>query len=326
MSSSSLSVPDPNLDTVSPKRKRSPANPPTPPLSSSPRFRVSTPTKIDEPEESSDSRGGSPRTKVSNQFQSLQIADGAVSKLNLEGKESNQFGSKFHIADDDEMGMRKRSKTEIPETPDMRTTKATTQSNLEIHPFILSDGLTPQLVIPDSEAKERRTEMDPVIFKSGSPLGKLKGAGLKRAYPSINRLSDSKSRSRKSGRAGTPPLQGSKADNLDPEELPTIVDPERAALTWHDDEITGHDPSDPEDDGEGINGIGFKPTVQEAHVRAQKRKAQMAEYKTREAKEARARRNERRRGSERTEREEAKERARRVRFLEAEKNGVVLFS
>lgn len=249
--------------------------------------------------------------------------------MDLEGKHTTLPKSAFTIAgegedDDDEMGVRKRSKTEIPETPDMRTVKAQ-KSKLEIRPFTLPKDsmLNAQMVIPDSENKERRTEMDPVIFKSGSPMGKLKGAGLKRAYPSINRLSDSKSSGRKSGRAGTPPLLGSK--NLDPENLPTIIDPERAALTWHDDEITGHDPSDPEDDGEGINGIGFKPTAQEAHFRAQKRKAQMAEYKAREAREARARRNERRRGSEKAEREEAQERARRVRFMEAENNGVVTF-
>lgn len=249
-----------------------------------------------------------------------------MSKLDLEGKHTTLLKSTFTIAgegEDDEMGMRKRPKTEIPETPDMQTIKAQ-KSKLEIRPFTLPKDTTSnsQVVIPNSETKERRTDLDPVIFKSGSPMGKLKGAGLKRAYPSINRLSDSKSRGRKV-RSGTPPLQGSK--NADPEDLPTIVDPERAALTWHDDEITGHDPSDPEDDGEGINGIGFKPTAQEAHARAQKRKAQMAEYKSREAREARARRNERRRGSEKAEREEAQERARRVRFMEAENNGVVTF-
>lgn len=74
------------------------------------------------------------------------------------------------------------------------------------------------------------------------------------------------------------------------------MDPERAAQTWHDDEITGHDPTDPDDDGEGINGIGFKPTAAEAYARTQKRKMQMEQYRTREAREARARRSERRRG------------------------------
>ena len=66
------------------------------------------------------------------------------------------------------------------------------------------------------------------------------------------------------------------------------------SLTWHDSEITGHDPTDPSDDGYGINGVGFRPTPAIAHARAQKRKQQVAEWKNREAREARQRRSERR--------------------------------
>jgi hypothetical protein len=65
---------------------------------------------------------------------------------------------------------------------------------------------------------------------------------------------------------------------------------------WHESEITGHDPDDPNDDGYGINGIGFKPTPAIAQARSQKRKQQLAEYRSREAKEARQKRSERRRG------------------------------
>ncbi len=64
---------------------------------------------------------------------------------------------------------------------------------------------------------------------------------------------------------------------------------------WHESEITGHDPDDPDDDGYGINGIGFKPTSAMAYARTQRRKQQIAEYRSREAREARARRSERRR-------------------------------
>ena len=80
-------------------------------------------------------------------------------------------------------------------------------------------------------------------------------------------------------RSNSPSLQG------DPEDNP---------MTWHESEITGHDPVDPDDDGEGINGIGFKPTAQEAWARSAKRKQQLAEYKSRETREARQRRSERR--------------------------------
>ena len=125
---------------------------------------------------------------------------------------------------------------------------------------------------------------------------------LQKSYPSINRLSESKSRGRR--RAGTPPLRLRKgpvrnvaddADEDDEDEEMEIVEPIRAALTWHEHEITVYDPEDEEDDGTGINGIGFKPTPAEAHARTAKRKQQMAEYKKREDGEARARRNERRR-------------------------------
>ncbi|PKY05912.1 hypothetical protein P168DRAFT_289321 [Aspergillus campestris IBT 28561] len=65
-------------------------------------------------------------------------------------------------------------------------------------------------------------------------------------------------------------------------------------LTWHDSEITGHDPTDPTDDGYGINGIGFRPTAATAWMRSQKRQKQMTEWKNREAREARERRKDRR--------------------------------
>ncbi|EUC49754.1 hypothetical protein COCMIDRAFT_1586 [Bipolaris oryzae ATCC 44560] len=73
--------------------------------------------------------------------------------------------------------------------------------------------------------------------------------------------------------------------------------PPPPTLTWQDSEITGHlvDPStDPDDDGTGINGIGFKPTPALAYARSQKRRQQLNEWKLRETREARARRSERR--------------------------------
>ncbi|GKT99039.1 unnamed protein product [Fusarium langsethiae] len=60
-------------------------------------------------------------------------------------------------------------------------------------------------------------------------------------------------------------------DDSDEDEV-QIVDPVRAALTWHEDEITIYDPEDEDDDGVGINGIGFKPTPALAQARAKKRK------------------------------------------------------
>ena len=66
-------------------------------------------------------------------------------------------------------------------------------------------------------------------------------------------------------------------------------------LWWHDEEITGHNPNDPTDDGYGINGVGFLPTPAIANARAERRRKQIAEWKNREAKEARQKRGDRRR-------------------------------
>jgi hypothetical protein len=71
---------------------------------------------------------------------------------------------------------------------------------------------------------------------------------------------------------------------------------EKSDQYWHESEITGHDPTDPNDDGYGINGIGFKPTPAIAWARSQKRKQQLSDYRSREAREARQKRSERRRG------------------------------
>ncbi|KAI9797968.1 MAG: hypothetical protein M1833_005024 [Piccolia ochrophora] len=50
------------------------------------------------------------------------------------------------------------------------------------------------------------------------------------------------------------------------------------------------------DDGEGLNGIGFRPTPAVAYARTERRRQQILEYRAREAREARRLRSERRRG------------------------------
>jgi hypothetical protein len=74
--------------------------------------------------------------------------------------------------------------------------------------------------------------------------------------------------------------------------------PPLSKLTWQDSEITGHlagPTTDPDDDGTGLNGIGFRPTPAMAQARAQRRRQQVLDWKAREAREARAKRSERRR-------------------------------
>jgi hypothetical protein len=83
-----------------------------------------------------------------------------------------------------------------------------------------------------------------------------------------------------------------------PRPLNRSPSPPPSALTWKDSEITGHlaGPSvDPDDDGTGLNGIGFQPTAAMAYARSQKRRQQLNEWKARETREARAKRHDRRR-------------------------------
>ena len=93
-------------------------------------------------------------------------------------------------------------------------------------------------------------------------------------------------------------------------------------LWWSKNELTGQhiDPQDPEDDGEGINGIGFVPTTAIADARAERRRRQVKEWKERENREARVRRGERRRLKE-VESEVSNstgvENAKKVRFIES---------
>ena len=105
---------------------------------------------------------------------------------------------------------------------------------------------------------------------------------------------------------------------------PKSPPPASPALWWSDTEITGYNPSDPTDDGYGINGVGFLPTPAIANARAERRKKQVAEWKNREAREARQKRSDRRRRRDRSvggstdqgNSSSTTEEGRRVRFLE----------
>ncbi|QSZ31202.1 hypothetical protein DSL72_000765 [Monilinia vaccinii-corymbosi] len=297
----------------SPKRKRNPLQAPTPPDSSPMRIQTLPPSIS--PEEVDQE---SPRTKVAYHFQGLALnGPSDIQQLNLKknkGPETTNAESpvrkrvKMFAAKD--VDMTESAVTEIPETPQPKTFGATVVEERKANPIVPEMGNDVRL----------HNELDPVVFKAG--LGVTKGkSDMGRAYPSINRLADSKSRRKK--RMGTPPLP--KSENAMDEER-EIVDPDQAALTWHDDEITGHKPDDPDDDGEGINGIGFRPTPAIAYARTEKRRQQMADYRSREAREARARRSERRRGSEMKEaaaREKAENVARRVRFIDFDNPTVI---
>ncbi|CAJ2509440.1 Uu.00g144660.m01.CDS01 [Anthostomella pinea] len=238
--------------------------------------------------------------------------------FDFDGGASSSTGREMQLDDDEDSVTRKRPK--LPENESTHESLHTTAS-FALNGETSADAAGP-VQIDDSGHLTLHGAVDPTIVSKS----KNGGVGrLQKSYPSINRLSDSKSRSRK--RAGTPPPASSKrraAPGPPVEEEPDVVDPIRAALTWHEDEITVYDPDDKDDDGTGLNGIGFKPTTAIAFQRAQKRRQQLAEYKKREEGEARTRRNQRRReqlggGAEL----ERKHSMMRVHFSEAEPTRVI---
>jgi hypothetical protein len=161
------------------------------------------------------------------------------------------------------------------ETP--RTKFARQFDDLEIH------GKLEKLGHDAVDNSDQGTEATPQ--HPSKPIVKLgaaappKGRGRPQA-PSATTSEHEPSPSRSPGiasRSRSPPLAGGLSDDF-----------------WHDSEITGHDPDDPEDDGYGINGIGFRPTAAIAWTRSQQRKQQLTDCKNREAREARQQRSEKR--------------------------------
>ncbi|EKV06908.1 Protein SIK1 [Penicillium digitatum] len=147
---------------------------------------------------------------------------------------------------------------------------------------------------PDSHQLKNMPEVLPATSSKPSGRQALQFEPPTTQDPTSMPISPSKKKSATFLRKNLDPSSPSKRkQRLSPPlaDTPSEEDP----LVWHDSEITGHNPSDPTDDGYGINGIGFKPTASIAWERSQKRQKQVAEWKNREAREARERRRERRR-------------------------------
>ncbi|KAF4979857.1 hypothetical protein FZEAL_4023 [Fusarium zealandicum] len=293
--------------TDTPKRKRDEQLWPAPiqfsfeldPASSS--SATATATATANPEDGSNS----PRSRVAHKFRGLALESGggAASSDDIDDLES----------------MRKRQKPDDA----MRDAPPAAQQAVD-----LDGGSSIQVggSLPESScevSREKAEQGHSLIEAAPKPAD----VGLHRAYPSINRLSESKSRVKK--RTGSPPLRIKRqprrpfGDGI--EEEMEIVDPVRAALTWHEDEITIYDPEDEDDDGVGINGIGFKPTPALAQARVMKRRQQMAEYRKREESDARARRSQRRRrGSGIAVGPDDKSPSRKVRFMDADAQNIAI--
>ncbi|KAI2792922.1 hypothetical protein POX_b02966 [Penicillium oxalicum] len=154
-----------------------------------------------------------------------------------------------------------------------------------------------------SESRER----NPVGVTQSAPVSRSEGTGTESFQSSISTKFDA--RFSLDNVTGTPVAMPPKRRPMSPSishssstyqapnprmSPPTSTGSRDNPLTWHDHEITGHNPTDPNDDGYGINGVGFKPTAAIAWARSQKRQRQVAEWRSREAREARQKRRERR--------------------------------
>lgn len=233
---------------------------------------------IQDPEDGSNS----PRSKVAHRFRGLELREGDVAVGSGGGV---GITASSNVPDDNEQAQaskRQRCDEQMPDADDIPLVV----SDLINTPAVNAVGITdhtgktvPQpSPVHDEYLAQENTEPDLVQRPEPVPdtpdpiaLGKK--------------------------RSGTPPLRIKKLLSKAGDPNKDVVDPVRAALTWHEDEITIYDPDDEDDDGTGINGVGFKPTAAMAHARVMKRRQQMAEYKRREESDARARRNQRRRGA-----------------------------
>ena len=230
------------------------------------------------------SGSGSPRANVAEQFKQLdiqQVRPTSLRRIERSGAPRKRLKRNAHVVDNSSSSdsyvveplesseqhghdSDRHSGVEVGETPNCRTRTIVA---------------TPQVPLEDTRAVRASS-------KSPVPSSELVQARVLNPRPSPSPSLDSPPDPHVVAERSVSPLP--RADELTSDQ---------AALTWQDDEITGHE-LDPggDDDGEGINGIGFKPTPAIAHARQQKRKQQVNDWKTREAREARQRRLERRRG------------------------------
>ncbi|TEA18390.1 hypothetical protein C8034_v011148 [Colletotrichum sidae] len=298
--------------TATPKRKRNDGDRSLSPIYTSSEFSFQL------PEAQNDEDGNaSPRSKVVQKFRGLALngGGGGVAQQHNTGTARQRQGAydptrdveDHGIYNDDPFTSRKRFKV-----PEVEMTDADDAQTIHIpDPEVGSRPLlAPKPMVTFVTATEA-ADANPPITTTAINVGAVMTAQATWQRPQhlASRLQDGKGRGRR--RAGTPPLRGCKkkttvggsaaaaaqAAQAEEDTEPQIVDPVRAALTWKDDEITVYDPEDQDDDGTGINGVGFMPTAAMAYARTQKRRLQLAEYRKREESEARARRNQRRRGS-----------------------------
>jgi hypothetical protein len=254
----------------SPKRKRD-QPPPTPLLNTALALRPASTPPRGSPAPSSGA--DSPRNAVANQLQGMTIAAIPMSPL-TPTDEAIRKKPKLDA-------MRVDSGTE-PDSEITRKTHMSCKGGNKLDTFAVLPRSDASRVIPETpQGAQPRLLPDIASFAQPTAFVSSPASPAPQSHASTSFKSRAQNRPssllRPRNKSPSPPL---------------------SALTWQDSEITGHlaDPAtDPDDDGTGLNGIGFKPTPALAYARTQKRRQQLNEWKLRETREARAKRSERRR-------------------------------
>ncbi|KAK7732294.1 hypothetical protein SLS53_008585 [Cytospora paraplurivora] len=293
----------------------------------------------------SDGGGGSPRTNVAHRFSGLALSDNtgtcnsgggvtapADGRHGLYGTDVADWATMDIDGDQSKMRKRKRL-SPVPSSPKLQ--ESAERTGIPDMPYAAKDqqitSVDPNYLQPrfapidhSSSNSVAHGKVDPKAIKSSSNVLPSK---ITKTYHTIDKSLAGALKPTSHKRVGTPPLVApdTRAGNLDQSGDPeaVIFDPVRASLTWHEDEITVYDPEDKDDDGTGINGIGFKPTPAIAYARTMKRRQQLADYRKREEREARARRSSRRRGSPERSKLERKPSVRKVRFTETDASPMI---
>ncbi|PHH73656.1 hypothetical protein CDD82_5334 [Ophiocordyceps australis] len=288
--------------TPSPKRKRGQDGPVTP---------IKFSFELGHISEAASECSASPRTCVTHKFRGLALA----------GDYDNDDDDRSH--DVAALGVKRQKSDQVmPDVPASAGVPATNSSPLS-RP---SEPQEPCGKREPAQTREPEPEAGPASQMEPTNTGVVNLWKNTPALPIIGNQSKPPQRKR----SGTPPLKMKTSpphDSTMQDEVAPVADPVRAALTWHEDEITIYDPTDADDDGTGINGIGFKPTPALAQARVLKRRQQLAEYRRREESEARARRSERRRNGTPTPSARITKRkspTRRVRFVDTESHKIAV--
>ncbi|KAK4155665.1 hypothetical protein C8A00DRAFT_31508 [Chaetomidium leptoderma] len=248
-----------------------------------------------------DDGNASPRTRVAHRFRGLALGAG--------GGGSGLLADSGTIDNEGDDVSRKRAKpdVEMRDVDDSPAVAAPVDSGVSTLPprSLSAKAGSPNRHRPSP--KSVRIALDDAVVEQSETVANTSTDDLSDSTtppvapptpPPATSLPQHQPRNRPLKRAGTPPFPtATKPKPATASSDATITDSLRASLTWHDDEITIYDPDDSDDDGTGINGIGFKPTPAIAYARTVRRKQQLAEYRKREERDARAKRSMRRRGA-----------------------------